>query len=288
MYIFSYRHIDTAQTYVNEQDVGAALHAVEKHNTCARNELFVTTKLANTNLGRPHIAHSVEESLDNLKQKYVDLLLIHMPWGFARRGGENNYRPMLPGSLEFASYDLNDTWSVLERLYKEGLVKSIGLSNFTQKQMEEIMANSKIKPHNVQFECHIYYQQNVLRKFLNNKGIPSVTAYSPLGAPTRPERHVTPKNKFEIPLQDPVVNDIAKKHNVTPALVLLRFVLQLNLAVVVKTTNVERLEANLRVQDFDLDNKDMAKLHALDRNVRFFVFKFLQSHPDFPTQGEFF
>jgi len=80
-----------------------------------------------------------------------------------------------------------------------------------------------------------------------------------------------------------VVNDIAKKHNVTHALVLLRFVLQLDLVVVVKTANVERLEVNLRVQDFDLDNED--KLHALDGNVRFFVFKFLQSHPDFPTQG---
>ena len=72
---------------------------------------------------------------------------------------------MLPGSLEFASYDLSHTWSVLERLYKEGLVKSIGLSNFTQKQMEEIMANSKIKPHNVQLECHIYYQQMVYGSF---------------------------------------------------------------------------------------------------------------------------
>jgi len=82
-----------------------------------------------------------------------------------------------------------------------------------------------------------------------------------------------------------VVNDTAKKHNVTPALVLLRFVLQLHLAVVVKTAYVERLEANLRVQDFDFDNEDMAKLHALESKVRFFVFKFLQSHPDFPTQG---
>jgi len=162
---------------------------------------------------------------------------------------------MLPGSLELASYDLSQTWSILERLYKNGLVKSIGLPNFTQKQMEEIMANSKIKPHNVQLECHIYYQQNGLRKFL-------------------------------IPLEDPVANGIAKKHSVTPALVLLRFVLQLDLAVVVTTANVERLEVNLRVQDFDLDNED--KLHALDGNVRFFVFKFLQSHPDFPTQGEFF
>jgi len=209
--------------YGNEADVGSALQTVEKEHVCKRQELFVTTKLAMIHMDQQRVRWSVEQSLDNLKLKYIDLLLVHMPFGLTFRG-EGNYMPTLPdGTLDYASYDLNQTWSVMGSLVKEGTVRCIGLSNFTQKQITKIIATANIKPQNVQFECQSYYRQNVLRKFLNEKGIPSVTAYIPLGAPTRPERHVTPENKFEIPLQDPVVNDIAKKHNVTPALVLLRF-----------------------------------------------------------------
>ena len=117
---------------------------------------------------------SVEQSLDNLKLMYVDLLLVHMPFGLNFRG-EGNYMPTLPdGTLDYALYVLNQTWSAMEGLVKEGIVRCIGLSNFTQKQMEKIIATANIKPHNVQFECHSYYKQNVLRKFLNEKGIPSV------------------------------------------------------------------------------------------------------------------
>ncbi|XP_052784523.1 aldo-keto reductase family 1 member A1-like [Mya arenaria] len=281
-----YRHIDTAQVYENEQDVGAGLHAVEKHKICRRNDLFVTTKLSNISLHPRDVRPSLQESLEKLKLRHVDLFLIHSPWGLANRG-DGNLRPQLKnGTLEYARYDIVQTWNAMENLVKEGLTKSIGISNFTQNQMEKIFVTAKTKPHNVQFECHAYYQQNVLRKFLGESGLNAITAYSPLGAPTRPERHVIPENKFEILLGDRTVLEVAQKYNVSSALVLLRFLLEQNMAVLVKTSNFDRLEDNLKVVDFTLDHEDMSKLKNLDRNVKFFVFTTFQNHPDFPKPGE--
>ncbi|KAH3806384.1 aldo-keto reductase family 1 member B1-like [Dreissena polymorpha] len=280
-----YRHIDTAQAYENEQNVGAALHHVEKHNICQRKHLFVTTKLASVYMHPLAVKLSLEESLEKLKLRYVDMFLIHSPWGL-KNHRNGNLRPCLPdGSLDFEVYDLNETWRAMEKLVTDGHVESIGLSNFSLKQTEQILATAKILPQNVQLECHAYYQQKVLRDFLSKYGT-VVTAYSPLGSPTRPARHIVPENEFEILLEDNNVKEISKKYNVSSALVLVRFLLQQNLCAIPKTASFDRLKENIKVLDFELDSSDIQKMKSFDKNVRYFVFKPFLKHPCFPKAGE--
>lgn len=232
------------------------------------------------------VRQSLERSLEDLNLKYVDLFLIHTPWPLKYLGPG-----VLPayekGQLEYENVDLRETWAAVEQVVKDGLAKSIGLSNFTEKQISSILSVAKICPQNVQLECHLYLQQNSLRSFLSDKGI-SCTAYSPLGAGDRPPRHRTVDNEDAVILEEPLVKNIATKHGVTPAQVLLRYLLQLDMIVLPKTTRLSRLEENFKVFEFQLDKSDTCLLKALDRGVRFFVFKAFQKHPNFTKTNEAF
>lgn len=203
------------------------------------------------------------------------------------RNGETKPRKE-DGTYDYESYDLCATWKAMEAAVKDGYLHSIGLSNFTPKQIQMIMSNGKIKPQNVQFECHAYYQQNELRKFCSDNDI-VCTAYSPLGAPGLPDFH-KPVNDTngdrEKLLDDDTVLAIATKYQRSSAQILLRFLLEKNIAVIPKTSSLQRLEENMSVFDFELETSDVEDLEKLDRGLRYFAFQQYMDHPYFPQVNE--
>lgn len=229
-----------------------------------------------------YVQPSLEESLDKLKTKYVDMFLIHMPFALKHQSKNNQSNDT---ERQYADTDFRDTWRAMEQVVQQGLAKSIGLSNFSEKQISEILSIAKVVPQNVQMECHVYNQQTRLRSFLSSKNI-AVSAYSPLGAKDRPARHITPENKYANLLEEPMVKEIASNYGVSPAVVLLRYILQIDAVVLPKTSTLNRLEENYKVLDFQLDPTDCQKLKTLDRGVKYFVFPFYQAHPNFTKSNE--
>ena len=276
--------IDTAYSYKNEAEIGASIKRLEKHGKIERKDLFITTKVARSYLSPKDVNFSVEGSLENLQSKYVDLLLIHAPWGM-KNLGDGNMKPLdKNGNYMLEHYDICETWRALEEQVKAGRVRSIGVSNFTPSQMTRIMKNSTITPQNVQFECHAYLQQNELRAFCQSHSI-SCTSFGSLGAPGRPnDQNVS--GEAPALLQDKVVAEIASKYGKKSSQILLRFLLQTGMCVIPKSETPTRLEENIVLFDFHIEDKDMARLRDLDRGFRYFDFIHYQNHPEFTKTGE--
>lgn len=218
-----YRHIDTAAAYSNERGVGQAI----RESGIPRSELFVTTKLDTSDMGRTRAA--LEDSLDALGLDYVDLYLIHWPVPRHRR--------------RF------DAWEAMEHARAEGLVRSIGVSNFTPKYLQELVDLGGTIPAVNQIEYHPSYQQHELQAFAAQHGI-ATEAYSPLGMGSGP--------------RDAVVGRIAEKHGATPAQVILRRHLQQWRVAIPKTVTPSRIVENLAATGFELTGDDLAQLDALN------------------------
>ncbi|MEP9382252.1 aldo/keto reductase [Nocardioides sp. KR10-350] len=224
-----YRHIDTAQMYGNEEGVGAAI----KNAGIARDELYVTTKLNNSNHEPARAKASLEESLQKLGLDRVDLFLIHWP---------------LP--TEYGG-DYTSTWEALVELRDAGLATSVGVSNFQPAHLDTIVSRTGVVPAVNQIEVHPYFGNGAAREATLRHGA-HVEAWSPLG-----------QGGGE--LTDPVVTTIAEKHGKSPAQVLLRWQLDLGNIVFPKSTRKERLAENFDVFDFALSEDEIASLGALDR-----------------------
>jgi len=223
-----YTHFDSAQYYQNEQFLGASV----KRNNLNREDLFITTKIANDNFGFESTKQSFEESLQKLQMDYVDLLLLHFPVTGLRR----------------------ESWQALEELQAAGKAKSIGVSNYTVRHLEEMQKYAKVTPAVNQVELHVFLQQPELIAYCQGNGI-VVEAYSPLA-------------HAKAGADDPVLSSIAEKHHKTYAQVMLRFLLQLNLVILPKSVTPSRIAENMQVFDFELDTADMTALKQLDRNLR--------------------
>lgn len=225
-----YRHIDTAALYENEEGVGIAI----KESGIPREEIFVTTKVWNTDQGYDSTLRAFEKSLKKLDLDYVDLYLIH--WAVE---GREKYL---------------ETWRALETLYKEGRVRAIGVSNFQIHHLEDVMAHGEIKPMVNQVELHPLLSQPELREFCKKNDI-KVTAWGPLG-----------QGRL---LDHPVLKEIGEKYGKTVAQVILRWHLQNDVIVIPKSTRLERIKENADIFDFELSAEDMAKIDALNENRRF-------------------
>ncbi len=164
-----------------------------------------------------------------------------------------------------------ETWQGMEQAAKEGLVKSIGVSNFSIKKLQELDKTAQIKPANNQVEAHPYFQQNELLEYCNSKNI-LMTAYSPLGSKDRPSA-LKPENEPTL-LEDPVINKIAEKHNATPAQVLIKWHIERDVAVIPKSTSPKRLKENYNAQFIELDRADIQEITALDRGFRYLTGEF--------------
>jgi diketogulonate reductase-like aldo/keto reductase len=222
-----YRHIDTAALYANEDDVGRAV----RESGIARGEIFITTKLWNSDQGYKSALKAFERSLNRLGLDYVDLYLIHWPEPGKRR----------------------DSWRALVELQQQGRARSIGVSNYTIAHLEELLRDSDVAPANNQVEFSPFLYQRKLLEFCTAKGI-TLTAYCPL----------THGDK----LDHATIVSIGKRHGKTSAQVLLRWALQHGLIASPKSARLERIAENAALYDFELDASDMKQLDALDEGYR--------------------
>ncbi|XP_050505503.1 aldo-keto reductase family 1 member C15-like [Diabrotica virgifera virgifera] len=276
-----YRHIDTAQFYMNEHVVGKVLKEWLTSGKLKREELFVTTKLHIINEFPNKVESSLKESLQKLNLDYVDLFLIHFPIAvdLTKEGGFNP-RPT----------DLVGVWKKMEEQVDSGRTRTIGVSNFNLTQMEKIMSNARIRPANHQIELHPYYQQKEMRRYCKKHDI-VVVAYSSLGAPGFYEFvKAIGLDPIKVPpvLENPEIKRIAAKHKRSAAQVVLRFVYQLGVIVIPKSDRKNRIKENFQIFDFSLDRNDMKQMKKLDLGPKgkIFDFTFLDpnifDHPEYP------
>ena len=220
-----YRHIDTAQSYFNEEEVGNAI----KKSGIPRNELFITTKVWIEHYGYEACRKSVLESLRKLQLDYIDLVLLHQP---------------------FADY--YGAWRALEELYAEGKLRAIGVSNFLPDRLVDLCNFARIKPMVNQVETHPFNQQKVAHEWMNKYGVVH-EAWAPFG-----------EGRGGL-FTDPVLVKIGEKYGKTAAQVILRWHLQRGIVVIPKSTHIERMEQNFDVFGFTLSDEDMQEIAALDK-----------------------
>ncbi|ELU18412.1 hypothetical protein CAPTEDRAFT_213117 [Capitella teleta] len=272
-----YRHIDGAAAYKNEGAIGNALHHHLHTGKLKRKDIFVTSKLPVYSFhSQQTMRQELEKSLELLKLSQIDLYLVHSPWGVTIKDDDT----LIP-NLES---DVVSVWRTMEKFHSEGKVKSIGLSNFSIRLMDKILAIAKVFPDNLQLECHPYLQQRNLRKYCSDRNI-AITAYAPLGSPGRAPKY----SPGELPdiLKEPKVLAIAKEIGKTPAQVLLAFLLQQGLIPLPKSTNPKRIEENFNALQCKLSETHMKSLYDLDQGVKYFVFKYAESHPDYLVDEEY-
>ncbi len=222
-----YSLVDTANAYVNERAVGRGI----KSSGIKREDIFLSTKLWPSEYENPN---AVDETLERLGVDYVDLLYIHQPAG--------NW---------LAGYRL------LEKAYKEGKAKSIGISNFEGKYIAELETKWEIAPQFIQVEAHPYFTQKELRKTLDKYGIKLMSWY-PLG------------HGDKSLINEPIFAELGKKHGKTPAQIILRWHTQMGFAVIPGSKNVEHIKDNLNILDFELSEEEMNKIALLDRGERYY------------------
>ncbi|XP_021917007.1 1,5-anhydro-D-fructose reductase-like isoform X2 [Zootermopsis nevadensis] len=277
-----YRHFDTALFYRNEKEVGAAIRAKIADGTITRNQVFVTTKLWNTHHRPDVVVPTLKTSLENLGLEYVDLYLIHWPFGF--KEGDNGLPEDAAHKLIYSDVDYVDTWKTMEDCVRLRLTKSIGLSNFNSKQIQRVLDVATIKPVVNQIECHPYLNQTKLIKFCKEKGI-VVTGYSPFGGPTS----IAPLHKGESPepLKDPKIKEVADKYGKTTAQIILRYLIQHGIVPIPKSSNKNRLQENIDIFNFELVPEDVAAMDALNRNKRICDFIQTKDHKHYPFNIQF-
>jgi len=224
-----YRHIDTAAIYGNEASVGEGLTL----SGLDRKDVFITTKLWNEDMRQGRQEAAFHDSLKRLKLDYVDLYLIHWP---------------VPGKYE-------ESWKVMEKLYKEGKIRAIGVSNFHRHHLESLEKIAEVMPMVNQIECHPLLKQQELVEYCQSKNM-AVTAWSPLGG------------QGSGLLDSPVLKEIAGRYGKSPAQIILRWDLQRGIITIPKSVHKERIQQNADIFDFELSTSDMNAINAMNKDQR--------------------
>lgn len=225
-----YRHIDTAQSYFNEEEVGNAISKCE----IPREELFITTKVWIDNYGYEKAKESVLNSMKKLKTDYIDLVLLHQPYS-----------------------DYYGAYKALQELYGAGKIRAIGVSNFSPDRLADIAAFNEIAPHVNQVETNPLHQQLEAQKNMEKLNV-QMEAWAPFGEGRN--------NMFH----NPILKEIAEKHNKSVAQIILRWLMQRNIVALAKSTHAERMKENIEIFDFELSNEDIKKISQLDTETSLF------------------
>ena len=227
-----YRLIDTAQVYRNEEGVGSAW----RKSGIARNELFIVTKIWITNSGEERAAESINESLRKLQTDYVDLLLIHQPYG-----------------------DVFGTWRAMEKAYKDGKTRAIGVSNFQAGRFFDFFHFADTKPMVNQLQCNTLAQQKDIQPFLAETGTKTM-AWGPLGG-----------QGADGIVKSELLTNIGQKYGKSAAQVALRWLIQRGIVAIPKSSHIERMKQNFDVFDFSLTNDDMAQIETMNQSDTGFI-----------------
>ncbi|KAI8106531.1 hypothetical protein M9435_001074 [Picochlorum sp. BPE23] len=230
-----YRHIDCASVYQNEDEVGDAIHYVTSRMLVDRKDLFICSKVWNTDHSAKRVREACMASLRALKVDYLDLYLIH--WPVTGNVGDTVQPP------------IRETWEAMESLVRDGLVRSIGVSNFSSKKLQDILSYCTVKPSVCQVEVHPYHRNDELLSWCRDHGI-HVTAFSPLGSPD--SESIFPRKVPAVLMQDPRVKRVAERTGKNVGQVLIRWALQHGTSVIPKSTNPSRISGNLDVLDWEL------------------------------------
>lgn len=264
-----YRHIDCAYIYGNQKEIGQALAECFEEGLCKREDLFITSKLWNDSHDPKDVMLALQETLDELQLAYLDMYLIHWPVCIKKNVNDDEMTPDDVISLQ--DLPISKTWEAMEKCVEAGKTRGIGVSNFSQKKIENLLQSARIPPAINQIERHPYLAQPSLVDYCKNKGI-HVTGYSPLGSMDRPAS-LRQENE-PIILEDFMIKDIAKKHGTTCAQVLLKWAIQTGTSVIPKSVKPHRIAENLASVDIVLDQQDMAAIAKLDKHRRYVDGKF--------------
>jgi D-xylose reductase len=268
-----YRHLDSASDYGNEAQSGEGIQSALRSGLVKRDELWITSKLWNTNHHAAHVRPAVERSMKDLRVDYLDLYLIHFPIclkyvdpAVRYPAGWFHDPAAADPKMEIDLVPIQETWRAMEELVKKGLVKNIGVSNFNISLIRDLLSYASVRPSVLQVESHPYLVQPKLLKFCQQEKI-AFTAFSPLGAPSYVPLGMA-KDSDSV-LEQPVVKKIASRLGKTPAQVVLAWGVCRGTSVIPKSSRVERLKENLSSQSIQLLEADIQAISALDRNQRF-------------------
>jgi len=259
-----YRHIDCAMVYGNEKEIGVSLQKAMA-NGIKREELWITSKLWNNKHAEEDVIPTCKKTLEDLQLDYLDLYLIHWPF-------PNHHAPGVdvdsrdPHAIPYIHENYMKTWRQMEKLVEMGLVRQIGTSNMTVSKLKLLLRDAKIKPAANEMELHPHFQQPELFQFCIDNGIVPI-GFSPIGSPTRPDRDKTPEDTVDI--EDPVIIKIAKRLNVHPAVVCVKWAVQRGQVPIPFSVHPKEYLSNLNAAIVDpLTDEEMQELAGIDKNDR--------------------
>jgi len=257
-----YKHIDCASIYGNEKEIGNVFGKIFSSKVIKREEIFVTSKLWNDSHAKADVEVACKKTLSDLQLDYLDLYLIH--WAVASPKGLGGDPVDKNGMIITSPISIQETWQAMEDLLSTGLVKSIGVANFTGPMLIDLLTYAKIIPAVNQIELHPYNQQTKLVQYCRDKTI-TVTAYSPLGSPANNKRQEHPPRLFD----DDVIVSLSDKYKKTPAQILIKWAVQRGTIAIPKSVTPLNIKNNSEIFDFNLSSDDMEEVSKLDRRYRF-------------------
>ena len=260
-----YRLFDCASVYGNEDQIGLVLEDAMREGVVSREDLFIVSKVWNDMHGKGDVLLSCAQTLKDLRLDYLDAYFVHWPFAnYHAPGCDGDSRN--PDSKPFRVEDFMATWHQMERLHDMGLVRSLGMSNMTIPKLEAVLPLCRVKPALIEMELHPSFQQPELFAYCVEHGVQPV-GFCPIGSPNRPERDKTPDDVND--LEMPQLREIAKAHNIHPAVVCLKWAVQRGAIPIPFSVHEKNYVSNLRcVTEDPLTEEEMETLRGADRNCR--------------------